>query len=126
VWEPAHIDPKWVKTGVANWQGILQKLRLFELTQFDRVCFMDGDTVLQGPMDDVFEDPAVIELQPTLDIKDQIKDDEAALPAQYLLAARPESGFPHDYPQKAVSVSQILAMLRADADMTICNSVSSS
>lgn len=33
------------------WQDVLTKLRLFQLTQFDRVLFLDSDMLLAKPMD---------------------------------------------------------------------------
>ena len=53
------IRAEWVHASISNWDEMMTKLRLWELTQFERICFLDGDTQLLGPLDGVFSDPAV-------------------------------------------------------------------
>ena len=45
--EPAQQE--WRKTG-AKWAGTFLKLALFKLRQFERVLFVDGDTLAVGPI----------------------------------------------------------------------------
>jgi len=52
--EAEMLDAGWVTTPVYRWSKVLAKLRLWELTQFERICFLDGDTILQSPIDEVF------------------------------------------------------------------------
>jgi len=37
-----------------RWGHMATKLRLWELTQYERVLYLDADTILTGPVDDVF------------------------------------------------------------------------
>ncbi|CAK3997254.1 glycosyltransferase family 8 [Lecanosticta acicola] len=97
VWEPEPIDPKWIKTEISTWQFVLGKLRLWELTQFDRICFIDGDTVLTRSLDGIFQDPAV-QLQPNLDDFSTIRGDEWKQPPSYVFAGTPEMMPQHHYP----------------------------
>lgn len=46
-----YIKADWVKTETSTWQDVMTKLRMWELTQFERICFLDGDTVLVEPLD---------------------------------------------------------------------------
>lgn len=99
----AHVVPvtyltaDWITTDYPAWRDVLTKLRLWELTQFERVCFLDGDTILTGPLDDVFDDPAV-HLHHTGTDNKAIKSDEAPLPRNYSFAGVPESKPIHKYP----------------------------
>lgn len=90
--------PSWLEgAGASNWQEVFDKLRLWELTQFDRICFLDGDTVLNRPLHGVFDDPAVA-LHQTLDRPDKNKEDEGSLPSTYVFAGQPEMNAAHHYP----------------------------
>ncbi|KAF2252809.1 glycosyltransferase family 8 protein, partial [Trematosphaeria pertusa] len=87
----------WVQAATSAWRDIMVKLRLWELTQFDRIAMLDGDTVLTEPIDGIFDDPAVT-MQTTLDLADAIKDDEQPLPEKYAFAGIPEMSHEHGYP----------------------------
>jgi alpha-N-acetylglucosamine transferase len=90
--------PSWIAgTGPPNWQELFDKLRLWELTQFDLICFLDGDHILNRPLDGIFDDPAVA-LRHTLDRPDKNKQDEGPLPASYVFAGQPEMNVAHHYP----------------------------
>ena len=102
------IKADWVKADVSTWDDVMTKLRLWELTQFERICMLDGDTVLAAPLDCVFDDPAVTQQQ-TLSKPEGVKADEGAIPSSYSFAGVPEMnrehGFPpanehHDFPNK--------------------------
>jgi alpha-N-acetylglucosamine transferase len=95
--EAEWVDPKWVVTKVSTWKDVMTKLRLWELTQFERVCQLDGDTVLTRPLDGVFLDPAV-QIQNTLHKDEETKADEGKMPATYSFASFPETRHEHDYP----------------------------
>ena len=47
----------WVKVR-KQWQDVLTKLRLFELVQYDKILFLDSDTLITKRMDNIFDDPA--------------------------------------------------------------------
>lgn len=89
--------PSWIEAGASNWEEVFDKLRLWELTQFDRICFLDGDTVLNPPLDGIFSDPAVASQQ-TLSRPDKLKADEGPLPTSYVFAGQPEMNVAHHYP----------------------------
>lgn len=86
-----------IHTETATWQSVLGKLRLWELIQFDRICFIDGDTVLTSSLDGIFEDPAVA-LQDNRDDFAFIRGDEWKQPHSYVFAGTPEMMFIHHYP----------------------------
>jgi alpha-N-acetylglucosamine transferase len=93
--------PTWISgTGASNWQELFDKLRLWELTQFERICFLDGDHVLNRPLDGIFDDPAVAVHQ-TLNRPDKNKQDEGPLPASYVFAGQPEMNAAHHFPPSA-------------------------
>jgi alpha-N-acetylglucosamine transferase len=90
--------PSWLQgAGASNWQEVFDKLRLWELIQFDRICFLDGDTLLNRPLDGVFEDPAVV-LHYTLNRTDWSEGDEGSPPSTYVFAGQPEMNTVHHYP----------------------------
>ncbi|UPX12083.1 uncharacterized protein EKO05_0002656 [Ascochyta rabiei] len=80
-----------------RFKDVMTKLRLWELTQFDRICLIDGDTVLMENIDGVFGDPAV-NTRTTLDKPNAIRDDEAPQPTEYAFASTAEPKINHDFP----------------------------
>jgi alpha-N-acetylglucosamine transferase len=91
--EELHL-PSWIKTGVTRWKDQFLKLRLWEMVQYDRILYMDADTTLTGPIDAIFDEQIVKIPASTLSFrKEQIRRDEAPLPANYLFAARPNNEF---------------------------------
>jgi alpha-N-acetylglucosamine transferase len=91
--EELHL-PGWIKTGVTRWKDQFLKLRLWEMMQYDRILYMDADTTLTGPIDAIFDEEIVKTPGTTLSFrKEQIKGDEAPLPANYLFAARSNNEF---------------------------------
>ena len=98
VHEAEHVSkPDWIFTETSTWQYVFDKLRLWELTQFERIAFLDGDTILTRPLDDVFNDTAVL-TQPTLSNPAELNPDEAPLPPNYVFAGTPEMNVGHQYP----------------------------
>ena len=53
------IANQWILDGLGDkrWAAVLAKLRLWELESFDKVCFVDADTLVWKTLDGVFEDP---------------------------------------------------------------------
>jgi alpha-N-acetylglucosamine transferase len=72
-----------------RFKDVMTKLRLWEMTQYDRICLIDGDTVLIENIDGVFDDPAV-KTRTTLNKTDAIRDDEAPQPSEYAFASTAE------------------------------------
>lgn len=93
------IDTSWIKGEMPQWKDLMTKLRAWELTQYDKIAFLDGDFILNRCMDGIFEDKAA---RPTaLSPQASSPSDEGELPEQYLLATIPEANPFHHYPPKA-------------------------
>ncbi|KAJ9216095.1 CAZyme family GT8 [Paecilomyces variotii] len=83
-----------------RWKDCWTKLRLFDpnIVPYERVLFMDGDTVLTRPIDGVFDDPAA-QFMYSQKNGDEIKPDEPPLPERYLFAGKTEAGtYEHSFP----------------------------
>jgi alpha-N-acetylglucosamine transferase len=91
-----YVRADWVKTDTSTWEDVMTKLRLWELTQFERICFLDGDTVLIQPLEGVFHDPAVTARATSREA--EIYDNEAVLPHNYSFAGVPEMRREHHFP----------------------------
>ncbi|KAL3425302.1 glycosyl transferase family 8 [Phlyctema vagabunda] len=88
----------WAKTRKA-WRDVLTKLRLFEMYQYDKVLFLDSDTLITRPMDDIFDDPAAQEQKNLGGIGKKAPDDEGKQPETYIFAGNAGSGgYAHPYP----------------------------
>jgi alpha-N-acetylglucosamine transferase len=81
----------WIKTGVGRWKDVFTKLRLWEMVEYDRILFMDADTLLTGPVDDIFDEAIVKRPRVSHKLNPGIKKDEAQLPAQFVFAARSDN-----------------------------------
>ncbi|KAH6675293.1 nucleotide-diphospho-sugar transferase [Plectosphaerella plurivora] len=83
----------WIGTGVTRWKDQFTKLRLLEMTQYDRVLFIDADTLLTRSLDGVFDEPGVRDPSHTLfdERPRQVRWDEARLPADFVFAARSDN-----------------------------------
>lgn len=83
----------WIKTGVTRWVDQFTKLRLLEMTEYDRILFIDADTLITRPVDGIFNDPNIRAPHPAqLQRKTTIKSDEMALlPAEYVFVARSDN-----------------------------------
>lgn len=93
----------WVKTGVTRWKDVFGKLRLYEMTGYDRILYLDADTLITEPVDAIFDDPLVrMPAKILLNRTNQLKTDELPLPAQYVFAARSDNALTgkraHPYP----------------------------
>ncbi|KAF2846561.1 glycosyltransferase family 8 protein [Plenodomus tracheiphilus IPT5] len=95
--------PEWIHVGEARWSEQFTKLRVFQRIEFKRLLYIDADYLIMHPMDDIFEDPIIQNLAPTLtDRSGEIKEDEGPLPPKWLFSARSENGgiggYGHDVP----------------------------
>ena len=91
---------EWAPTRKA-WQDVLTKLRLFELVQFDKLVFLDSDTLVTRRLDGIFEDEAA-QLQQNLGnpSAETSPADEGIQPSTYLFAGNTGAGtLNHSYPQ---------------------------
>jgi alpha-N-acetylglucosamine transferase len=93
-----RLEADWVHPGVARWADVLAKLRLFSMTEWNKILFIDADHLVTAPLDGVFYDEATM-TQSTLANPEAIRDDESALPRTYMLATHADFfGYDHPYP----------------------------
>lgn len=85
----------WIRTSVRRWKEQFTKLRIFEMTEYQRILFLDADTLILGRLDPIFQEEEVKTLLPTFSWPPQVKvkSDEAPLPSEWLFAARSDNGF---------------------------------
>lgn len=92
------LKAEWIHINVERWADVLAKLRLFQMTEYNKIAFIDADTLVTKPLDGVFFDEATL-TQATLPNQDQIKEDEAPLPRTYMLATHGDYfGYEHAWP----------------------------
>ncbi|KAI9157886.1 hypothetical protein HJFPF1_05870 [Paramyrothecium foliicola] len=92
-------DDAWVVPKYSRWQDVMAKLRVWEMEEYSRILMLDGDMLLQAPLDGVFDDPGAVLLRTKPDIGR--KDDEPELPQEYLLASLGEVDTDdHSWPPK--------------------------
>jgi alpha-N-acetylglucosamine transferase len=92
------LDPAWVSAASPRWRDVMSKLRLFQLVEYSKICFIDADTLVTAPLDGVFFDESTL-TQATLPNPAGIKDDEAALPRTYMFSTHADYwGYDHAYP----------------------------
>lgn len=88
----------WVTPGAARWRDVLAKLRLFQLVEYHKICFIDADTLVTAPLEGVFYDAATL-TQATAGDPAQLRDDEAPLPRTYMFATHGDFwGYEHPFP----------------------------
>ncbi|KAI9799395.1 MAG: hypothetical protein M1833_004095 [Piccolia ochrophora] len=83
-----------------QWQGVWTKLRLFDprIMPYEKVMYLDSDTILSRPIDGAFNDSATERSQTGHHVL-EVKADEAPPPASYVFAGKPDAGtFAHDWP----------------------------
>ncbi|KAI9772828.1 MAG: hypothetical protein M1840_008710 [Geoglossum simile] len=97
--EPVNPEENWLSPATDKWVDQFSKLRVMELTEYDRVLYMDSDMLITKCLDDIFNEPVAQEVQYTRNISSEIKEDEGNLPSTYLLAGVSDSGgSKHDTP----------------------------
>lgn len=100
------LSSDWVQASDARWRDGLTKLRLWQQIQFSKICFIDPDTLVTKPLDEVFYDEATITQHAGANPA-QLKMDEAALPRTYMLATHADLfGFDHEFPPKALAPTE--------------------
>lgn len=88
----------WVVPGSDRWRDVLTKLRLFQLTQYKKICFIDADHLVTAPLDGVFDDPAT-DLLRTRHEPLAVRGDEPPLPPTYMFAGKADAnGYGHEVP----------------------------
>lgn len=91
-----RISESWMKPGLQRWRDMMSKLRMLELTQFDKVLFMDADMYIAERMDGIFTDPTT---EPLASKRELAVEDEGRLPESYIFSAQQYmEGRIHPYP----------------------------
>lgn len=86
--------PRWISTGVTRWKDQFTKLRLFEMVDYERILFIDADTLIVEPIDGIFDEVMIQTPMTTLLHRtSEVKNDEKPLPSNYTFAARSDNAF---------------------------------
>ncbi|KAJ8612300.1 hypothetical protein MRB53_037510 [Persea americana] len=91
----------WVSPGSTDWAAMFTKFRAWELTEYDKILFLDADVILRQTLDTLFEERNAAPVKTIANYRpEQVHTDEGPLPAEYLMASIPEAGQHHSYPAK--------------------------
>lgn len=91
-------DPALYPYNSHQYNGVWNKLHVWQMTQYDRVIFLDNDHVLNKPLDSILHQTE-LHLCQNKGLDAGIAPDEAPQPAEYAFAISSEIGA-HDYPPK--------------------------
>ena len=86
-------NDSWIIPKESRWGDIMTKLRVWEMEEYSRILFLDDDTLLQSPLDGIFDDPGARVMATKTD-KGHVSD-EHELPTEYLMSSWVEIGSPH-------------------------------
>ncbi|QDS71694.1 hypothetical protein FKW77_008304 [Venturia effusa] len=82
----------WIKSTVSRWKDQFTKLRLLQMTEYDRILFIDADGILTRPIDGIFdEEIAKVPAKTKFMLKSRVRGDEAQMPANYIFTARSDN-----------------------------------
>jgi alpha-N-acetylglucosamine transferase len=93
-----HVDDikqNWTKPGTERWVDQFTKLRLWELTEWDRMLYIDADMIILRSLDGIWLDNSTFP-QKTSKVLDEL--DEAAAPTHYVMAGIDDTGDDHRTP----------------------------
>lgn len=86
----------WMKPGLERWRDVLSKLRILELTEYEKVLCLDADMYITRRLDGIFTDATT---EPHQSIAESAIADEGPLPKSYMLSAQTYmEGRVHPYP----------------------------
>ncbi|KAI9761307.1 MAG: hypothetical protein M4579_001097 [Chaenotheca gracillima] len=94
------IFSEWIIPKEERWADMLTKLRMFQLTQFDRIMYLDSDMLITRRMDGIFDDEAA---NFTYNVNDTAlaKADEGPQPSSFVFAATTsQGGYKHPHPPR--------------------------
>ncbi|KAF2712835.1 glycosyltransferase family 8 protein [Pleomassaria siparia CBS 279.74] len=103
-------NDSWIHQDEPRWKDVMTKLVVLQMTQYNRVLLLDGDTLLRSRLDGVFDDPAaqILNVLPARKKKHQRLEGEAPLPSTYLMAGKFEVhcwNTQHDFPPKKEQIN---------------------
>jgi alpha-N-acetylglucosamine transferase len=82
---------EWIHGGDPRWADLMTKFRVWQLTEYDKVLLMDGDSMLRSSLDGVFEDPATRPQKTDFHHPNAtVLDGQKPFPETYVLAAGSE------------------------------------
>ena len=94
----SKISFDWIQASRKRWRDVMAKLHLFNLTQYQRILFLDSDILVVKRMDGIFEDPAA-RVQHNRNKPENAPVDEGVQPATYVFAGvSGQGGYDHPYP----------------------------
>ncbi|KAF2152977.1 glycosyltransferase family 8 protein [Myriangium duriaei CBS 260.36] len=97
--EVPSLTADWLSPSISAWDNVMTKLRLWELVDFSRIAFLDADTVLAAPLDDIFSDPAADERHTnTSATMTWPSTPTAPAPTTYVFAGNAEHQHEHHFP----------------------------
>lgn len=83
---PDAFDLDYIST--SRFRDVLAKLRLWQLTEYDKILYLDADSFLLAPLDDIFTAPGISEPQQTVNWTSPSSDTQIPQPPQtYLMSA---------------------------------------
>ena len=92
-------NPEWMDRAGVNkrWEALMSKLRIIQLTQFEKILFLDSDVLVVDRLDGIFQDKST----DLFDTKDELiaPEDVGKVPEQYMMAAQGQQrDWIHPYP----------------------------
>jgi len=91
----SNLNPStnWTTAGDERFVDQFTKLRLFELTQYEQILYIDADTLLTDSLDGVWSEPAAVKISKpkSRTAADAPIQGEAELPEWYAIAGIPDS-----------------------------------
>ncbi|KAL2859094.1 nucleotide-diphospho-sugar transferase [Aspergillus pseudodeflectus] len=79
------ISRDWVLPKWDRWKGVLAKLNVWKMTTYDKIAFLDADSILFRPVDGIFTDPTTA-IRKTKPDPNQTVPTLSALPSTYMIA----------------------------------------
>jgi alpha-N-acetylglucosamine transferase len=83
------VERDWFQPTTSRWEGVMAKLNIWSLTDYEKVVFVDADTVILKPMDEIFSIPAT-DIRDSLPAPPEAIDPLASMsvtsPQKYLMA----------------------------------------
>ena len=92
-------NPEWMdRAGISErWATVITKMRIFQLTQFEKILLLDSDIFVVEPLDAIFQDPSTSLFN--TDSEMIATEDEGKVPKQYMMAGQGQQrDWVHPYP----------------------------
>ncbi|KAL5044631.1 nucleotide-diphospho-sugar transferase [Aspergillus fruticulosus] len=81
-----NITRDWVHPKWERWSGVLAKLNIWKMTAYDKIAFLDVDSILFKQIDGIFTEPVTAIQQTKSDMPDKKRRDVVELPPTYMIA----------------------------------------